>query len=68
MSELKRNLDFATRAAPAAAAPRSPGIDDSQPWHTGEMQHALDAWDDCAQAGFDPYNHVGSRARKPQAA
>jgi len=67
MSELKRNTDFAT-ATRAAAAPGAAGIDESQPWRTADMQQAMERWNSSAEAGFDPYNHVGSLAKKPHAA
>lgn len=67
MSELKRNPDFA--GGTSARAPTSTaGIDESQPWRTADMQRAMERWDASAEAGFDPYNHVGTRAKKPQAA
>ena len=68
MSDLKRSTDFATGSSPAKASPGAAGIDQSQPWRTADMQQALERWDASADAGFDPYNHVGSRAKKPHAA
>ena len=68
MSELKRNADFAARSLAAEAMPLATGIDQSQPWRTADMQKAMEHWDASADAGFDPYNHVGTQARKPQAA
>lgn len=68
MSELKRNSDFVAGRQPAEAAPAVAGIDESQPWRAAEMRQAMERWDASADAGFDPYNHVGSRARKPSAA
>jgi hypothetical protein len=67
MSELKRSTDFATGTR-ASTAPAVAGIDESQPWRTADMQHAMERWDSSAEAGFDPYNHVGSLAKKPRAA
>lgn len=66
MSELKRNTDFAKGSHPADAPPHAPGIAESQPWRTTDMQQAMDLWS--SEAGFDPYNHVGTRAKKPYAA
>jgi len=68
MSELKRNADFATGGNAAKASPSAAGIDDSQPWRTADMQQALQRWDTSADAGFDPYNHVGTQAKKTRAA
>jgi hypothetical protein len=65
MSELKRNTDFAAGRTPTVK-PHAAGIEVSQPWRTTDMQQAMDLWS--AEAGFDPYNHVGARARKPYAA
>lgn len=65
MSELKRNTDFAAGGTPTAK-PDAAGIEVSQPWRTTDMQQAMDLWS--AEAGFDPYNHVGARAKKPYAA
>ena len=65
MSELKRNTDFATGSTAAASASVA-GIAESQPWRTTDMQQAMDRWS--ADAGFDPYNHVGTQAKKPYAA
>lgn len=66
MSELKRNMDFAAGSSPAMTSPNAAGIAESQPWRTTDMQQAMDLWS--AEAGFDPYNHVGTRAKKPYAA
>lgn len=66
MSELKRNMDFAAGSHAAAPPPNVAGIAESQPWRTTDMQQAMDLWS--AEAGFDPYNHVGTRAKKPYAA
>lgn len=66
MSELKRNTDFAAGNSSAAATPSAAGIAESQPWRTTDMQQAMDRWS--AEAGFDPYNHVGTLAKKPYAA
>jgi hypothetical protein len=68
MSELKRNTDFAARSLASKAMPPAAGIDESQPWRTADMHKAMEHWDASANAGFDPYNHVGTQARKPQAA
>lgn len=68
MSELKRNADFATGSGGAKPSAGAAGIDESQPWRTAEMRQALAGWDPAADAGFDPYNHVGTQARKSQAA
>ncbi len=66
MSELKRNTDFAAGGTTPTTRPAAIGIDVSQPWRTTDMQQAMDRWS--AEAGFDPYNHVGTRAKKPYAA
>lgn len=66
MSELKRNADFA-QGHPARKTPAA-GIDESQPWRTADMQQAMERWAVSADAGFDPYNHVGTSAIKPRAA
>ena len=66
MSELKRNMDFATGSHAVPAPLDKAGIAESQPWRTTDMQQAMDLWS--AEAGFDPYNHVGTRAKKPYAA
>ncbi len=68
MSELKRNTDFAPGSNTAKATPSAAGIDESQPWRTADMQQAMERWDSSADAGFDPYNHVGIRAKTPYAA
>jgi hypothetical protein len=68
MSELKRNADFASAGKTASATPSAAGIDDSQPWHTADMQQAMERWNAAADAGFDPYNHVGTLAKKTRAA
>jgi hypothetical protein len=68
MSELKRNADFVAARTPARALPAAAGIDESQPWRTADMHRAMELWDESAVAGFDPYNHVGARTKKPQAA
>jgi hypothetical protein len=67
MSELKRNMDFAAGSGSAAAKRSAAGIGESQPWRTAEMQQAIERWAVSAEAGFDPYNHVGTRAKKPNA-
>lgn len=56
MAELKRNTDFATDTARARVDPRS-------------MEALAQRRDDrpSPEAGFDPYNHVGSQALKPHA-
>jgi hypothetical protein len=64
MSELKRNTDFAAGGSPARAA-NAADIAESQPWRTTDMQQAMERWS--ADAGFDPYNHVGTQAKKPYA-
>jgi hypothetical protein len=66
MSDLKRNMDFAAGNSAAMGSPNTAGIAESQPWRTTDMQQAMDLWS--AEAGFDPYNHVGTRAKKPYAA
>lgn len=66
MSELKRNTDFAAGGSPARAKANAAGIAESQPWRTTDMQQAMERWS--ADAGFDPYNHVGTQAKKPYAA
>jgi hypothetical protein len=66
MSELKRNTDFAASGNARTVKPAAAGIDVSQPWRTTDMQQAMDLWS--AEAGFDPYNHVGARAKKPYTA
>jgi hypothetical protein len=63
MSELKRNMDFATGTSAALPTVKAAGIDVSQPWRATDMQQAMDIWS--AEAGFDPYNHVGAHAKKP---
>jgi Tfp pilus assembly protein PilV len=68
MSELKRNTDFTAGNAAARTAQNAAGIDESQPWRTAEMQAEMERWAVSADAGFDPYNHVGNRAKKPHAA
>jgi hypothetical protein len=68
MSELKRNADFATGGNAAKASPSAAGIDDSQPWRTADMQQAMERWDASTEAGFDPYNHVGTLGKKTRAA
>lgn len=68
MPEPKRNTDFPVNAAPAPGTRTIPGIEESQPWRTADMQRALERWTGDAEAGFDPYNHVGSQALKPRAA
>lgn len=68
MSELKRNPELAAGAPPARTLPAPAGIDESQPWRTADMQRAMEHWEASGEAGFDPYNHVGTRARKPHAA
>jgi hypothetical protein len=68
MSELKRNTDFAVGVAAAKAMPTSAGIDESQPWRTADMQRAMASWTGLAEAGFDPYNHVGTLAKKSRVA
>jgi hypothetical protein len=68
MSELKRNTDFTASSGSAAATPATAGIDESQPWRTADMQQAMERWTGSADAGFDPYNHVGTQARKSRAA
>lgn len=68
MSELKRNADFATGSDAAKAAPSAAGIDESQPWRTADMQQAMERWALSADAGFDPYNHVGTLAKNSRAA
>ena len=68
MSELKRNTDFAAGDSAAKVTSRATGIDESQPWRTAEMQQSLERWAASPDAGFDPYNHVGNRAKKPHAA
>jgi hypothetical protein len=68
MSELKRNTDFPVNAATPQAPAARPGIEESQPWRTAEMQRAMEVWIGNPEAGGDPYNHVGARARKPRAA
>jgi hypothetical protein len=68
MSELKRNADFANGSDAARAPSSAAGIDESQPWRTAEMQQAMERWAVSADAGFDPYNHVGTLAKKTRAA
>jgi hypothetical protein len=68
MSELKRNEDFARRGNATKVMTTTAGIDESQPWRTADMEQAMASWTGSAEAGFDPYNHVGAYARKPQAA
>ena len=68
MSELKRNTDFAAGSQAATTAAPAAGIDESQPWRTSQMQQAVERWAVSAEAGFDPYNHVGTRVRKSRAA
>ena len=68
MSELKRNADFGVGSAAARTTPGAAGIDESQPWRTAEMQQAVERWNASAEAGFDPYNHVGTQARRSHAA
>jgi hypothetical protein len=64
MSELKRNTDFAASRSSAAGPPNPAHIGESRSWRT-DLQRAMDNWALSAAAGFDPYNHVGARAKKP---
>lgn len=68
MSELKRNVDFQIGPPPGRAQPAAAGIDESQPWRTADMQQALALWDASAEAGFDPYNHVGTQVIRSRVA
>jgi hypothetical protein len=68
MSELKRNMDFAAGSNRATATPNAAGIDESQPWRAADMHLAMERWTGSADAGFDPYNHVGTQAKKSHAA
>jgi hypothetical protein len=68
MSELKRNADFHVNPATKPATVAAHGIDESQPWRAAEMQRAMEVWIGNPEAGGDPYNHVGARARKNRAA
>jgi hypothetical protein len=64
MSELKRDMDFAAGHGSAAGArTNAADIAESQPWRATDMQQAMERWS--ADAGFDPYNHVGTQAKKP---
>jgi hypothetical protein len=68
MSELKRNTDFTTGRSAARVTPNATGIDESQPWRTADLLHAMENWTAFPNAGFDPYNHVGTLAKKTHTA
>jgi hypothetical protein len=68
MSELKRNTDFATGSSAVRITPNATGIDESQPWRTADWQHAAKNCTAVSNAGFDPYNHVGTLAKKTHGA
>jgi len=70
MSEQKRNMDFTlgNKAVPAATAPGATGIGESQPWRAPDQARALALWKDGQNAGCDPYNSVGVRAFRFDAA
>ena len=67
MSELKRNQSLFLQSAPAARAPcRSTPTAPPPPRLATQPAELclLEAWDNKAMAGGDPYNGIGSRARR----
>jgi hypothetical protein len=67
MSELKRS-DNDYRSNQASHAATTPGIDESQPRQTLEMQRAMELWKAAREKSTDPYNSVGANAISPGAA
>lgn len=70
MSEQKRNdSQFSFPPSPAETARTAmPGIDESQPRPTLEMNKAIALLESSEESGGDPYNAVGRRATGPRAA
>lgn len=69
MSELKRNPDFRFSAGVKKVGSSSPGIEESQPRQTLELQRLKLLWESgCDMGGGDPYNTIGTRAFRSRAA
>ncbi len=71
MSQLKRDTShfrFAHTDKPSAAPRTEQDIEDSQPRQTLELPRAAALWQRSDGRGGDPYNAVGARMQRPNAA